>query len=91
LSVADASDADDETSSVEAPAVTLSHSSLATSITPPLQFPVSPDPYEDIPDDGFHMDGYDQQLEVDQQSEDIPGWYATQEEVRSSPFNALEN
>ena len=81
MSVADASDADDETSNAETPDVALSRPSFTASITPPLQFPISPAPHEDILDDGFHMDDYDQQLEDDQQSEDIPGWYATQEEV----------
>ena len=57
---------------------------LATSQRPPLDFPASPAPHEAVSDNGFNMDGYDQQ------SDNISGWYTTEEEVRSSPFNVLD-
>jgi len=46
-----------------------------------MDLPASPAPY----DDGFNTEGYDQQSGV------ISGWYATEEEVRSSPFNVLDH
>ena len=57
---------------------------LSTSKTPPLDFPASPTPHEAVSDNGFNMDGYDQQ------SDYISGWYTTEEEVRTSPFNVLD-
>ena len=52
--------------------------------TPPLDFPASPAPHEAVFDEGFNMEGYDRQ------SDSITSWYATEKEVRSSPFNVLD-
>ena len=57
---------------------------LSSSKTPPLHFPASPAPLEAALDDGFNMEGYDQQSDI------ISSQYTTEEEVRSSPFNGLD-
>jgi len=55
-----------------------------TSQTPPLYFPTSPAPHEAVSDCGFNMEGNDQQ------SDNIYGWYTTEDKVRSSLFNVLD-
>lgn len=97
FSVVHANDADNESSGSEdacsstESAVELSSSRSPspqrppnTSKTPPLDFPGSPAPHQAVSDNGFNMDGYDQQ------SDYISGWYTTEQEVRSSPFNVLD-
>lgn len=73
-----ASDADDEHSSIEDSDIEPAQQPHSAYETPPLDFPGSPAPYEAVLDDGFNVDFNDQQSEDDQ-------------EVRSSLFNALDH
>ena len=53
----------------------LSQLPLVTLQAPPLDFPASPALHEAVSDDGFNMEGYNQQSDI------MPGWYTTEEEV----------
>ena len=62
----------------------LSQQPLAALQTPPLYFPASPAPDEAVVDEGFNMEGYDEQYDI------ISSCYTSEEEVCSSPFNVLD-
>lgn len=62
----------------------LSQQPLATLLTLPLDSSASPATLDAALDDGFNMEGYNQQSGI------ISDWYATEEEVCSLPFNVID-
>ena len=84
-------ESDEDDSSSEESEDNIPQQPLTLSRTPPLFFPMSPtpdpraQPHEAVSDDaGFNMEGNNNDYG------DISGWYMTEEEVRFSPFDALD-